>query len=229
MDDLPKELGVFLLPQTVLFPDALLPLHVFEPRYQALVEDAAESAGRFLMGVFRAAAAPAPASGVPAMYPLGCIGRMVERQLGEDGSWDVIVRGEAVVTMAERKSPRPYRLAAVTPLAQGPAFADEPGAEERFRELRRLLELACPGCVSALQERWPGIFERCSGDELLHTVAMHLPVSVEQKLAWLGCAGSLSRWEMLSGTLREMGEARGERQRALGRYHDLLPEDPGRN
>jgi hypothetical protein len=83
--------------------------------------------------------------------------------------------------------------------------------------------------VGALQERWPGIFERCSGDELLHTVAMHLPVGVDQKLAWLGCAGSLARWEMLAGTLREMGEARGQRQRALGRYHDLLPENPGKN
>jgi Lon protease-like protein len=227
MDDLPKELGVFLLPQTVLFPDALLPLHVFEPRYQALLEDAAGNDGRFLMGVLRTE--PGPPSGVPAMHPLGCISRIVDRQLAEDGSSDVIVRGESVVAMAERKSDRPYRLAVVTALAQGPAFAAEPGAEDRFRELRRLLELACPGCVGALQERWPGIFERCSGDELLHTVAMHLPVSVEQKLAWLGCAGSLCRWEMLAGTLREMGRARCERQRALGRYHDLLPEDPGKN
>ena len=39
---LPCELPIFPLPNVVLFPAALLPLHIFEPRYRAMVADALE-------------------------------------------------------------------------------------------------------------------------------------------------------------------------------------------
>ena len=40
---LPSEIPIFPLPNVVLFPSALLPLHIFEPRYRAMVADALES------------------------------------------------------------------------------------------------------------------------------------------------------------------------------------------
>jgi hypothetical protein len=227
MVDMPQELGVFLLPQTVLFPDALLPLHVFEPRYQALVQDACSNGGLFVMAVAKPEGSTEP--GVPEMYPIACVGRIIERELLADGCSDVIVRGEIVVGIEERKSARPYRVVTITPLPLGRSFGEDPGCEERCRELRRLLEGACPGCVAALKERWPRIFDAKCCDELLHTVAMHLPVRVELKVDWLACAGSLPRWEKLRSTMLEMGAARDVRQRALGRYQDLLPENPAKN
>ena len=53
MDRIPEQLGVFPLPHVVLFPHALLPLHVFEPRYRALVHDAIHGSGRFVMSVLK--------------------------------------------------------------------------------------------------------------------------------------------------------------------------------
>lgn len=46
--DLPAVLPVFPLPGVVLFPRARLPLHIFEPRYLALLEDCLKTPGRLI-------------------------------------------------------------------------------------------------------------------------------------------------------------------------------------
>ena len=46
---LPPEIPIFPLPNVVLFPAALLPLHIFEPRYRTMVGDALE--GERLIGM----------------------------------------------------------------------------------------------------------------------------------------------------------------------------------
>jgi Lon protease-like protein len=228
MDTLPARLGVFPLPNIVLFPDTLLPLHVFEPRYRALVADAMAGPRRIAMGVLQPGW-EADYEGSPAMHPVACVGRVVEHQLLADGCSDLILRGESVVRIEEVASEKPYRTASVAPVQEEGSFSTAPGARERCRELHRLLEGACPGCVQALRERWPADFRKECSVELLHTVAMHLPVSVDRKLEWLACPGSLARWESIRGTLRELGDTRGAQKRVIRRYDDLRPEDPGSN
>ena len=53
MSTIPDQLGVFPLPHTVLFPRTLLPLHIFEPRYRALLEDALRDSRRIVMAVLK--------------------------------------------------------------------------------------------------------------------------------------------------------------------------------
>jgi len=228
MDTLPARLGVFPLPSTVLFPDTLLPLHVFEPRYRALLADALEGQRRIVMGVLEPGWEE-DYEGSPAMHPLGCVGRVMDHQLLSDGCSDLILRGEAVVRLEEVSSDKPYRTAKVDPVAQEGCFAKGEGARERCAELHALLEAACPGCVKALQDRWPVDFKKKCSVELLHTVAMHLPVGVEKKLEWLGCPGSLSRWESLRETLLELGATRSAQRRLIRRYGHLQPDDPTTN
>jgi len=228
MDTLPATLGVFPLPNVVLFPNTLLPLHVFEPRYRALLADALADQRRFAMAVLK------PGweenyEGAPPVHPLACVGRVMEHQLLRDGCSDLILRGEAVVRLEEVTSEKPYRTAKITPVAQEGCFSKAPGAKQRCAELHALLEAACPGCVQALQERWPVDFKKECSVELLHTVAMHLPVSVEKKLEWLDCPGSLARWEKLRQTLLELGVKRGAQRRVIRRYDDLQPDDPATN
>lgn len=228
MDTLPVQIGVFPLPKTVLFPNTLLPLHIFEPRYRELLAESLAGTRRIVMAVLQPGW-EADYEGSPAVYPVGCVGRVVEHQLLRDGCSDLILRGEAPVRIGCFVQEHPYRAAKVAPLPQEGSFTDQPGASERCAELHRLLEEACPGCVQALQERWPRDFNRDCGLELLHTIAMHLPVGVEKKLEWLACPGSLARWEKMRETLRELGAARGTRQRVLRRYGDLHPENPVEN
>lgn len=228
MGDIRQPVGVFPLPHVVLFPEASLPLHVFEPRYRALLRDALAGNGRIVMAVLKPGYEE-DYEGSPDVYPTACLGRIVEHQPLPDGRSDLILQGESVVRIEEFVSSRPYRSARVSVLPVGECFARAPGAEERCRELHRLLERACPGCVEALRSLWTRDFDEECSEELLHTVAMHLPVHVERKLEWLACHGSLERWERMRRTLGDMGDFRELRRRILIRYEDLAPEDPSEN
>lgn len=228
MSELPDRLGIFPLPQVVLFPDALLPLHVFEPRYRALVADALEGSKRFVVTALKPGY-EANYEGNPEVYRRGCVGRIVEHEKLPDGCSDVILRGESIVEIESFVSDTPFRTARIRICPELDSFADGVGASRRVRELHELLESACPGCVEALREQMPGELEEGGGLSLLHTIAMHLPVEIESKIAWLSEPGSLSRWRAIRHRLRRLADARAQRSTALLRYADLTPEDPGKN
>ena len=220
-DEGTQPLGLFSLPHVVLFPNTLLPLHVFEPRYRALLRDALGGSGRFVVGTL--------ARSGGGLFRTATIGRVVEHQPLEDGCSDIILQGERVVDVVETVREKPYPRVLVEERASRGEFAEGAGALERCRELQLLLEKACPGCVKGLRERMGGDFESTCGIELLHTVAMYLPVGVEKKVAWLSCEGSLARWEAIRSTLLEMGRSRSRRLTAIRTYEDVRPEDPAAN
>ena len=224
----PDRLGVFPLPQVVLFPDAHVPLHVFEPRYRALVRDALAGDRRLVMAVLLPGY-EAEYYGTPPVYPWGCAGRIVRHQILDDDSSDIVLRGECVVRMGEFVQDAPYRVARVTPQPVEREFAEDPGAAERLAELRELLEAACPGATRALETRLVTRPETDGGMELVHSLASCFPVKIARKVEWLGCAGSLERWEQMRETLRAVAHDRGRKSRAIERYADLHPDDPKHN
>jgi Lon protease-like protein len=223
-----RELPVFPLPQIVLFPDALLPLHIFEPRYQALLNDALQSSKRFVMAVLKPGYEK-DYYGCPDVYPQACLGMIQEHSRLPDGRSDVILRGEKAVMIEKFVRAEPYRVARVRLLQHDRDFELAPGASERLAELERLIEQACPGCLQALRTEGAGRTDLAGGQSLLHTIAMHLPIDIELKLDWLACPGTLARWEAIRAVLREAASARAGRARTLQRYSDLAPPDPGRN
>ncbi|NNE44740.1 MAG: hypothetical protein HKN12_11055, partial [Gemmatimonadetes bacterium] len=225
MTAIPDELGVFALPSTVLFPNALLPLHIFEPRYKALLEDAVGSGGHLVMAILKPGY-EADYYGAPELFETACVGRIVEQQEQPDGNIDIILRGEAAVRIQGYVDHDPYRMARVTPVTDGELVAD-PLAPPPGSDLRELLELACPGCLAVLREGWPGDFDRECSVELLHTVAMHLPVSVETRLEWLGCRSAAERWRRIRAALIDLAKSRTTQSRVLSRYRDLRPEEMG--
>jgi len=221
MDSIPPQLGVFPLPHVVLFPNALLPLHIFEHRYRALLSDALAGSRRIVMAVSRADGG--------GLHPLGCVGKVVEHQPLPDGRSDVILKGECVVQLGDVVSEVPYRTSRVQCFPRDARFAEDPGARDRVLELKRRLEDACPGCVAALREHIAEDLAEEGGLTLLHTVAMHLPVEVPRKLEWLACPDSLTRWEKIRDTLVGMAKDRAARKRVIHQYADLQPDNPGIN
>ncbi len=222
MYDLPETLGVFPLPNVVLFPHAHLPLHVFEPRYRALLRDALEGERMFVMAV--------KCSDKPGdVCPIACAASIADHQALPGGRADVILRGERVVELGEAVADTPYRISRITELPREGSFAEEPGAAERLTELIDLFERVCPGALESLRPRLFCNPEEDGGRELLHTVAMHLPVDLKHKLDWLGRPGSLSRWLGVRSILRGLATARALRSRALLRYADLAPDHPASN
>ena len=120
----PARLPLFPLP-LVLFPGATLPLHVFEPRYRALLADCRAGDGRF--GIVVSGEAGAPAPGV-----VGCVAELRDVQMLPDGRANIVVEGAERFAIAHLvDAGTPYQTAEVRPWEDLP----EPEAADALRAL----------------------------------------------------------------------------------------------
>ena len=82
-------LSIFPLTGAILFPGLQLPLHIFEPRYRALVGDALARDRRIAMIQPQEAKEGAP------LFSVGCVGRIDDVETSEDGRYNIILGGES--------------------------------------------------------------------------------------------------------------------------------------
>ncbi len=80
-------LSVFPLPGALLFPRLRLPLHIFEPRYRAMVADALARDRRIGM------VQPREGGERPALFDIGCVGRIADVEALDDGRYNVVLEG----------------------------------------------------------------------------------------------------------------------------------------
>lgn len=106
---------VFPLPHVVLFPDAMLPLHVFEPRYRKMLADCLASHGAIAIAQILAGE---DEWGQPNIATVSGGGLVVEHHPFADGRANIVVRGAARLRLDEippdARSPLPYRRARAT-------------------------------------------------------------------------------------------------------------------
>lgn len=114
------ELSIFPLPNVTLFPGALLPLHVFEPRYRELTADAL--AGRKLMAIARLKPGfEQDYDGRPPVFDVCGIGVIEHHQARSDGRYDIALRGLARARIVEELPPLlPYRQVRAVLLEDAP-------------------------------------------------------------------------------------------------------------
>jgi Lon protease-like protein len=110
-----RRVPLFPLPNAVLFPHALLPLHIFEERYRVMTRDILTGSRCLAIGLI------APGSSdeeeVPAVLPIAGVGEVVMAHELPDGRFNLVVRGRARVQIdQELVSDRPYRLVSATEL-----------------------------------------------------------------------------------------------------------------
>jgi uncharacterized protein len=94
-----KRISIFPLSGAILFPGMQLPLHIFEPKYRALVSDAL-ARDRMIGMVQPRASTGKPAGGkqpeherVAALFEIGCLGRIGEVEALDDGRYNIILEG----------------------------------------------------------------------------------------------------------------------------------------
>lgn len=203
----PEDLPVFPLTGALLLPRGRLPLNIFEPRYLALVEDAL-AAGRLFGMIQPDRSRPALAAG-PALYRVGCLGRISSFSETEDGRYLITLTGIGrFAVIKELPMRRGYRRVR----ADFSPFAGDhdlwPG-----RELDR----------GALAARLRPYFERqrfevnwnviaaMPAEELVTTLAMICPFAPAEKQALLeapeGGARLSTLIALLDMALAERGEA----------------------
>ncbi len=147
------ELSIFPLPSVTLFPGALLPLHVFEPRYRELVREALN--GRRIFAVARLQPGfENDYEGRPPVFDVCGVGVIESHAERQDGRFDLALRGLARVRILE-----------------------ELPAERAFRRVRaeRLVEpVPAPALVAAWQSKLGALWR---------SLAPHLPEQVRDLLS----------------------------------------------
>jgi Lon protease-like protein len=131
-----RSLPLFPLPGTVLMPGSLLPLHVFEPRYRALIADCIRDGRPLSICQIRPEEVGAPA-GAPGLLPFAGVGLVSAHHTLPDGRYNVLVQPVGRVRiLGERASGKLYREAEAELLFDVPVGAAELVAEgERVRAL----------------------------------------------------------------------------------------------
>lgn len=82
-------LSIFPLTGALLFPGLQMPLHLFEPRYRALISDALARDRRIAMVQPKRQEEGAP------LYEIGCVGRISDFEALEDGRYNIVLEGES--------------------------------------------------------------------------------------------------------------------------------------
>ncbi len=138
------ELPIFPLPRLVFFPNTMLPLHVFEPRYRKMLADCLETHGA--MAVVRIEPTPrgSARSGPEPIAKVAGAGIVVHHEQLADGRSNLVLAGSARVALEELPFLPPYRRARATllecvrsPVPEKDQTALVAAATDFVREVRR--------------------------------------------------------------------------------------------
>jgi Lon protease-like protein len=106
MGSRPARVPLFPLAGAILFPRSHLPLHIFEDRYKAMVEDALAGSGRIAM------IQPSDEGDRPDLFRVGCVGELVGVEELDDGRFNIMLLGSNRFRLiAEADGGTPYRQA----------------------------------------------------------------------------------------------------------------------
>jgi ATP-dependent Lon protease len=135
----PDTVPVMTLPETVFFPQALLPLHIFEPRYRQMLRDVLARDRIFAVARLDPALATKPGAVEPA-NPIACVGIIRACQKAESDTSNLLLQGICRVEIQKTVREHPYRLVAVRPLTTTAGGSHAQLEIERL-EVMRLLSL----------------------------------------------------------------------------------------
>jgi Lon protease-like protein len=191
-NDLPDIIPVFPLPGALLLPRARLPLHLFEPRYLAMLEDVLKTPSR-LIGMVQPYDAPGKDG---KLHSIGCSGRVTAFSETEDGRYMITMSGMSRFRIIEEvEGFTPYRRCKVS--WQG--FGRDLGPVERDDSFDRDAFMKALGRYlvdQGLSTDWESLGE--AEDELLiNSLSMLCPFAPEDKQALLEAPSLTTRRETL--------------------------------
>jgi hypothetical protein len=188
---LPGTIPIFPLPNVVLFPNVFLPLHVFEPRYRAMVADAL--AGDRIIGmVLLQPGYEANYEGRPPVFPIGCGGVITHADPLADGRYNIVLRGLERFRIIGEDHDKAYRLAQIDVLPED-VPSDHRGELRRHRHrLEALLAAAMERGGS--EPRFP---PAVADEDLVNALAQYIELEPLERQALLEREGVLARCRAL--------------------------------
>ncbi|AKS47561.1 hypothetical protein SAMN05444287_2785 [Octadecabacter temperatus] len=190
--DLPSVIPIFPLSGALLLPRAQLPLHLFEPRYLAMLDDALKTDAR-MIGMVQPNEA---VDGDDVLHTIGCAGRVTAMSETESGGYMITLSGVSRFRIGEEVDGfTPYRRACV----DWNGFEDDLGEEQLDPDMNR-------AALMALLERffeeadlstdW-GSMNEAEPETLINSLSMLCPFEPEERQALLEAETLPARREML--------------------------------
>ncbi len=194
--DLPEIIPVFPLPGALLLPRGQMPLNIFEPRYLSMVDDSFRD-GHRLIGMIQPDAAHSPKdSDKPAMFHVGCVGRITQLAESGDGRYILELTGVARFKVVEELEVlTAYRQCKVDFFDFIDDFTARKGEDAVDREAL-LAVLADFLKANNLKVDWEGV-ESAPNEALVNALAMMSPYGPAEKQALLEAPDLKTRAEIL--------------------------------
>ena len=187
-NDLPAIIPVFPLPGALLLPRAKLPLHIFEPRYLAMLDDTMKTSDR-LIGMVQP-------NGSRGLHLIGCAGRLTAFSETEDGRYMITLSGASRFRLgAEVDGFTPYRRFNVS-WAGFERDLGKPEVDHAFDRPALLALLRRYFTEQGLSTDWDGIQE-ADEELLISSLSMLCPFEVEDRQALLEAPDLTTRRETL--------------------------------
>jgi len=187
---LPPTIPIFPLPNVVLFPNVFLPLHIFEPRYRQMVDDALKG-DRIIGMVLLRPGWEGNYEGRPPVYPIGCAGVVTHAERLPDGRFNIVLRGMEKFRIRGEDSTQLYRQAHVESVLEPAA---DTFVEAMRGERRRLEALLVP---QPEKQSDPKVPSSMADEDLVNALAQYLEFEPVEKQALLERDGLLDRCRSL--------------------------------
>lgn len=202
-------LSIFPLSGALLFPHMHLPLHIFEPRYRALVSDAMARDRRIGMIQPRPATTSEEVE-VPRLFDIGCVGKIAHVEAMDDGRYNIVLEGLARFRLVrELDVTTPFRQ--VEALLEAEAEAQPLAAIQRAdieRESRRFAD------AQGYAVDWEAV-GKLDDEALVNGIAQIAPFDSAAKQALLEAATMADRAELIVQLMRFFGRHDGEERVTL--------------
>ena len=179
-------LSVFPLGGALLFPRMQLPLHIFEPRYRAMITDSLARDRRIGMIQPRDAGEP------PALFDIGCVGRIADVEALPDGRFDIVLEGLARFTILRE-------LDVTTPFRQVEAELEPAGEVEALGIAERAsleIESRRFADLQGYAVDWEAV-NRLDDESLVNGITQIAPFDIASKQALLEAASLRDRAELI--------------------------------
>jgi Lon protease-like protein len=182
----PTRISIFPLSGAMLYPGLQLPLHIFEPRYRAMVSDALARDRRIGMIQPQRSAEGAP------LYAVGCLGRIGNVEAMDDGRFNIVLEGEARFrVLRELDVTTPFRQIEAELLGESAEESLAPVERASFeREARRFAD------AQGYSVDWTSV-ARLDDVSLINGVSQIAPFDSAAKQALLEADGIAARCELL--------------------------------
>lgn len=187
-------ISIFPLSGVVLYPGLQLPLHIFEPRYRAMVKDALARDRRIGMIQPQRSEEGAP------LYSVGCLGKIGEVEALDDGRFNLVLEGEArFKVLRELEVVTPFRQVEAELLDEEEFPALSPIERAGFeREARRFAD------AQGYAVDWDAV-TRLDDESLIDGVSQIAPFDAAAKQALLEAEGLSARCELLVQLMQFFG------------------------